>query len=97
MCSLCVDIMYYISTRVCVCVYPSRIQMENSDSIVTNRPIITGARNSNYFLAYLFRLRNMVLSSTLSLVFYSTTVLLSTILRYFSKRYPGFLEVSDFM
>ena len=49
----------------------------------TNRPIITGAIISNYFLAYLFRLQNMVLSSVLSLVFYSVTVLLSTILCYF--------------
>ena len=57
----------------------------------------TAAMNSNNFLAYLFRSRNMVLSSVSSLVFYSTTVLLSTIFCFSLKLHPGFLEVSDFM
>ena len=60
---------------------------------VKNRRIITGAMILNHFLAYLLRSRGAVLS----IVLYLTTVLFSTIICYFSKPYPGFLEVSDFI
>ena len=64
---------------------------------VTNPRIITGAMIMNHFLAYLLRSRGMLLLAVLSIVLYFTTVLFSTIICYFSKLYPGFLEVSDFI
>ena len=62
-----------------------------------NRHIITGTMILNHFLAYLFRLQGMLLPAVLSIILYFTKVLFSTVICYFSKPYPGFLEVSDLM